>query len=353
MPIASTKVETGDFLFRVLAFGPPKARKTWWAARAAECGFNVIILDGDDGSHIVNPGTISADALKRIGIVQCADVGSKPVFWPVINRFFKRERFALDEVSRDIRLSPQGCNLDHSHVVFDASKLTKNDVLVIDSWTALSASVRLTNAIQMRIELDDGEKVERELYGTDFNVLNWVLQQFKGLSCHLIIIGHEVNWEKRTPDGKTILEQRKQLISSSGNQAKRIPAYMSDVLYFQIVGSDTRILTSADKEREGGCRIIPPGTYFFDNPDVNKRLTFEDMCRRCNVPHPENEIYSSEAIRFFAQNEVVEIPGQVVRTGNTALPSNANGAAKPIAPALPTTTKPTGLSGLLGKSASN
>ena len=53
-----------DNLARLLIYGPAKTRKTWFATKAAELGFNVILIDTDYGFHVTQ--NLTPEARRRI-----------------------------------------------------------------------------------------------------------------------------------------------------------------------------------------------------------------------------------------------------------------------------------------------
>lgn len=279
MPRASDQVENNEFLLRVLAYGPAKARKTWWAATAAEAGFNVLLINGDDGTQVLK--NLSPEALSRIRIIDCYDVFGNPRMAEFMTRFLKGGPVYWDDtVGKTV---PVGVFKETSaHFLLEAKKLGPSDVLIVDSWTALADGVTLKLCNDMNVDLSDGNKLEWDLYGPAGRLLTWMLQQLVGLSCHCILIAHQDNYEKAKKDarGKLTAEiefSRLQVKSSSRPHAMTIPKFFSDVLYFNMIGTNYYIDTAAHALRDGGCRGIPPKNWAW------KELSFGELCRQAHA----------------------------------------------------------------------
>src|SRR5688572_11841464 len=125
MPMADD--ENLHHLIRSLIYGKAKAKKTWWACRAASLGYNVVLLDGDDGSHIVRQ--LPLEARKRILIVDLVNTQTRAVFAEFMVQFCKPgNSFYWDEQEKKPVIGLK--NPEHSFIHFKPSKFTSNDVLV-------------------------------------------------------------------------------------------------------------------------------------------------------------------------------------------------------------------------------
>ena len=125
-------------LARLLLYGPGKTKKTWWAARAAEAGFNVHLLDGDKNPGILR--MISKEAQARINLIDISDATVAPVMYNFVTKLLRGTPFLWDEQEKEVRLTTVTKSLqDDRHFYWiDPRNLNWRDVLVIDSWTALS-----------------------------------------------------------------------------------------------------------------------------------------------------------------------------------------------------------------------
>ena len=282
---------------RELVFGPPKAKKTWWAAKAAEAGFNVVLVDGDDGTHILNQ--ISDEAKSRIQIVDAVDKLNKSIMAVFMVNLLKGKPFVWDEQVKSMIVGNK--NDEHSHYTFDVSKFTMNDVLIIDSWTALSWSVAFRYCIENAIDLSNATKTEWDGYGWSGRMLNWILNQLSALPCHVIVIGHQDEYSKRKSDGKTVEFTRTQVKSVSGPHSMQIAKHFSDVLFFKIVGSAFKIDASANKDRDGGSRNIEPKTF-----DWNE-LQFGDIYKASGFPDNTVTPQPCKAVVYYKPGKEIEL----------------------------------------------
>ena len=255
-------------LLRELCYGPAKTKKTWWAMRAAEAGFNVIVLDGDDGSQIISQ--IDSQFRSKIQIVRISDSIDKPVMCHFIVKFLTGNPFMWDEDDKTILLLSTSAVKEHSYYGFDANKLTSNDVLVLDSWSALCWSFAWRWYKENNIKVEDAEQVKSELwpgYRWTGAMASWVITQLKALNCHVILIGHQSIYEKKKDElvgGKlrpVVKWSRIQVRSTSGPHGMTLADAFVDILYFQVNGTRFTIDTRVEKDRDGGCRFVAPGEY--------------------------------------------------------------------------------------------
>ena len=81
------KLKENDLLLRILMYGNAHTKKTWWAGKAAEAGYNVLLIDGDNNWHILRQ--IKAEAQKRIQILSMSDNRGRPIFASALTRLLK------------------------------------------------------------------------------------------------------------------------------------------------------------------------------------------------------------------------------------------------------------------------
>lgn len=263
------EMKSDDRLLRQLIYGPAKVKKTWWALRCAQLGFNVILLEGDDqGGLIVNQ--LPKEAQSRVSIIPLAMMSDRTVFAPFMATFLRPDAaFTWDEDARATRAFQH--NPAHGHWRIQPKKLTPSDVVVLDGWKALSESTLFEFAEDNKIDLSDADKTEWKGYNYQGNFLNWVLARLHGLPCHVIVIGHATvyeKWDRRDPNPKNhvLIETRTQPISSSGPHAKKLASEFTDVLYFSRVSSESvKIDTSGDRDRDGGSRLFAPAKYDWES----------------------------------------------------------------------------------------
>lgn len=257
------EIEKQERFARLFLYGQEKSKKTWWAALAAATGFNVTFLDTDDGALIMRnvPKAIAA----RVGVINLTQTRDKIVSTKFLAQFLRPgNSFVWDLDAKCTVLGLRDPN--HAHLVVDANKLTENDVIVLDSYSALVTDTKHEYAKEHKIDLADAERTDWDGYGYEGTFLSWIIKRLKTLPCHVIVIGHETVYEKRSKDQKTILSQTMQPISSSGPHAKTLGKDFTDILYFQRL-SDAAfyINTGGDKDRIGGGRLMPPANYKWED----------------------------------------------------------------------------------------
>lgn len=279
MAVLNKKLADGQMLLRVLAYGPAKSKKTWWAAKAAEAGFRVTLLDGDNGWQILKQ--IAPEAQSRVEVIDLVDTFKASVFALALTQLLKDGKLVWNEnTGTSARMNP-----DKATATLDLELMNHEDVLVIDSWTALVWSLVLRYSKENAIDLTDPEKADREFYGWGNSMVKWMLNQLQSLKCHVIVIAHATVYEKYTGTGKNLklVMQRRQPISTSGPNAMQMASKFSDVLYFSVKGSSYKIDADGDNDKDGGSRGLPPKMYNWEE------LQFKDLCAAYGIPLPSGD----------------------------------------------------------------
>ncbi len=311
-------------LLRELLYGPAKVKKTWWAMKAAEAGFNVILLDGDDGSQIISQ--IDAATRSRIQVINIVDKTDTPVMCQFIVRLLTGDPFIWDEQDKSILLRAESAKEDHSYYVFDISKLTSNDVIVLDSWSAFCWSIAWRWYKENNIKVADAEQVKSELwpgYRWTGAMASWVLTQLKTLNCHVILIGHQMVFEKKKDEmvnGKlrpVVQWSRTQVRSTSGPHGMTLADAFVDILYFNVKGSRFTIDTSIETDRDGGCRFIKPGNYRWED------LQFIDIIEDNGLAVPYNlSDEPCEAAMWYSSGKDLPVSAVPVKSSGIPIPSS-------------------------------
>lgn len=278
MPTADSYLQSDDHL-RIFAYGPAKSRKTWWALQAAEAGFRVLLFDFERGASIVNQ--ISPEARKRIYIIEANDAPTDAYAIAFATAALKSHEFWFDETTR--RVSPQRVpGLAHC----DMREFGRDTVVVFDSYTALAVSATRQYAFQNNIDLSDAAKTQWEGYRWCGALLTWLLVQMKLLRCHVIVIGHETQYEKykkhpTDPNKQGPLEwTRRQPTSISNPHGMSITQHFTDILYFYVAGRTAKIDARGNKLEEGGGRHVPPEEFEW------AQLSFGAIAAAAGMPIP-------------------------------------------------------------------
>jgi len=278
MPQLDTSLEE-ETLLRLMAFGPGKTRKTWWAGTAAEAGFNVILLDSDDGCAILK--NLSPAARKRIYRVNIGDTKKRAVAAEFMTWFCKMPSIFWNETDQKRMIKP-----DVNCIQLDWARFDRNTVVICDSYSALCWSLALRYCIENQIDLADASKTEWDGYRFCGQLATWMLGQLHTLPCHFILIGHQEVYEKYVGTGRDrkIDWTRTQMKSVSGPHAMTIAKGFDEVLYFTIQGSSVSIDLRPEKDRDGGGRVIPPGRYKWED------LSFKEVCKLASIPLPPADL---------------------------------------------------------------
>lgn len=276
----------------ILIYGPSHTKKTWWAVNAAEAGFNVLYLDADRNPHVIS--NLSKKAQARISYVNIRDGLKTAVAGQFLTLLAKGERFVWDEQRRcQVRLATM-YEEDHTYYVVDPSLLTSNDIVVLDSWTALVQSATLDYANTNNIDRSDAEKTEWDGYGWQGNYLSWLLGQLIGLPSHLITIGHSAVYEKYKGEKKNrqLEWQRTQIVSSSGPHASKLPKFFTETYPFIISGSSHKIDLRVVADRDGGSRFLDPKLYDWND------LQFKHIAAQCGIKYGD-DLPEQQAFQWF------------------------------------------------------
>lgn len=290
MPSANQFLINDDTL-RLFIYGPAKSRKTWWALKAAEAGFRVLLFDFERGASIVN--MIDTKARERIYILEAHDAPTDAYAAAFATSALKSHEFYFEEETRRVSIN-RGKNMRHCNM----TQFGRDTVVVFDSYTALAVSTARQYAFQNNIDLADAAKTQWEGYRWCGALLTWMLTQMKLLRCHVICIGHETQYEKykkhpTDPNKQGPLEwTRRQPSSTSNPHGMSITQHFTDVMYFHVTGRTAKIDTRGNKYEEGGGRHIPPDEYEWD------KLQFIDIIRHCSMPVPGESIEMAAGFDF-------------------------------------------------------
>ncbi len=278
-----TAADIHNHSLRLMLYGEEKTKKTWWACKAAEAGYNVLLLDTDDGYQIT--AQIQPEAQKRIHILPISDgIDATAAIFTTL--FLKGVPFNWDPSTRRLALPSLGRNKPEELWQIKPTALDKSWVVVLDSWTAVAVSLIKHWYNENKVDMADAKKHERPCYGYASMMANWMLSQLKSVSqyTNVIVIGHETVYEKYktvVTNGKKVqeLEWAKTIIKSTSNpHGKTLGADFTDILYFSQNNNNFFISTAKGNNQPGGCRSIAPGSYKWEE------LTFAALAKKARMP---------------------------------------------------------------------
>lgn len=260
---------------RMFVYGEAKLKKTWWCAKAAEAGYNVLLIDGDGGAQICRQ--LKPGALERLHIVNAVDLPGRPVFKQFMDLIARDVKEILWDIEERCCAAINSPGKAYYHI--DFTKLTSNDVVIVDSWTALAQSVQYQYAMSMNIDLADANKEDWPGYGYEGRFMNAVLNALKRLKCHVIVIGHSYVYNHmsipKIPEEKATVDWTKIIpVSVSANHSIRMLGVFTDILYFKRLSEYAIYISTGDSmDFVSGCRNAgPPKQYQWNALNVESML---------------------------------------------------------------------------------
>lgn len=282
---------------RLMLYGREKTRKTMWALSAAALDLNVLLIDGDDGAHIASQ--FPSKLMQRVAHIRCVDTPEEFIFAKLVTHMVTGKPFAFQEATG--RLTSKVGASGEWFQCDGLDKLSRNDVLVIDSWTALTASMKLQYSQTNGIDLADAAKTEWPGYGWMQNLTDHILNCLHHLPCHIIVIAHEQQYEKYKGTGKErVLDwQRTQPLGASGNTSGRLGKHFSDI--FRFVGKSTKstsIEAFGKSDQVGGSRYFPPEKFTYEGPGAPSGAENWDFSQYAKVAGIKGNGAPSTTYRF-------------------------------------------------------
>jgi len=312
MPTANDMINNHQLKINLLIYGKPKTKKTWWSLKFAEIGFNIIHLCIDEGGYNIAK-QISKSARDRIFVIDLSDKTDMPVAPQFFTRMLKQDdypnnqsgRFFWNENNKTIVPTVNSLTKDQPYIEIDISKTTRNDILILDSWTSFCWGLTWKYALETKYDFSDvtPDNEKRPEFGWTRHFATWTYKQLQSLPCHLIIIAHEDRYEKRkqtlNPTTGKMREEvewiKTQIKSTSANHAIQMPADF-EMLYFLLAGNDFYIDSKPSNERDGGTRTIPPALTKWQDLSPSK------ICDYLTISTPINSA-PPEAFKFYNRGD--------------------------------------------------
>lgn len=295
MPPLKDKLAAGTNL-RAMFNGEAMRKKSTFAVQAAEAGFNVIYVDGDGNSQVLNQ--LSSAAKDRVFYVDAIDTPDNSAMGWFIIRLLSGDDFIWDEQAKLLNNVPTLGDKSHSFIKFEYKKLTKNDFIIIDSWTAFVRSLQRRYCQENNIIIE-----EKTVMDGDWSDYRWtgaiadkMLENLKLLPCHSVTIAHLDRLEKKDKKGN-VLSVKYRPTSTSRAQADKMPKYFTDILSFEMTGSQLWISGKTTDEYTSGSRSIPPFREKYDE------FSFQKLIDAMNVK-PTGA--PCEALTFIAPRELAK-----------------------------------------------
>jgi hypothetical protein len=324
MPNLNTKLSEGLKL-RIMLLGEAMLRKTWWAGAAAEAGFNVIYIDGDGNPQVLK--NLSESARNRISYIDAVDTPNNSAFGFFLISLLSGQKFIWDEGAKQTisaALGTRALKPESSYMVFDPSKLTMNDIIVIDSWTALVRSFQRRYAKEQGIVIEESSSMDSDWsdYRWTGAIASKMVENLKLFPCHSIVIAHSERFEKKDDKGK-VLSVRHKPISTSRTHADTLTKNFTDIIHFTLTGSNIFLDTKPNAEIVAGSRSVAPMRAEWD------KLQFSHFAAACGV---QSTGQPCEAVTFYGPGEYPGLQAGATQTQSTtqaASPAAAQGVINP------------------------
>lgn len=282
---------------RVLCYAKPMMRKTTWALKAAEAGFNVIYFDFEGQIQVANQ--LSPEARGRIFRVNCATnaktFANCGLF--MVLRAMAGERMLYDEEAR-VFVPATRVEADKTYVSIDLTKATYRDIVCTDSWTAMVEVMQMI--AQGNVDPANVSKLEWDDIAKNRHAMDLFVANMKKLRTHFLVTGHVETYAKRKKDVAAnekpeiaIESVRIQPVSVSRPHGEVMAKGFTDVLRFTKRSETTGVMitTKGDDDTDGGSRSMPPAVYKFEE------LNFTNFVPKSHAEAvAQNEKFSSDAV---------------------------------------------------------
>lgn len=272
--------ETADqpLAFKTLIYGQTKARKTLWACKFAELGFNVHIIQGDrNGAEIAT--ILDKEAQSRINVIDVSPTSDNKTslinFLTALSRAVANGTpFFYSEDTRTVYSNLSLAKRSNAPLwTFDINKLhAQNDLIVVDNLTNVARNLVAVYARNNNIDLADAARTEWDGYGWCGRAIVHFCETLIALKCPVILIGHEQTYvkyrtvkdgdkTKQIPESETV-----QAITTSGPNAAAVMHLFDPILLFTISpGKTTYINAERAQGRITGSRFLPPKEYNWED----------------------------------------------------------------------------------------
>ena len=234
--------------FSLLIYGAPKTGKTQLAATIAKVPQirSVYLLDLENGHEtlltMLRKGILTQDEADKIQIIAIQDTPMRPLGMETIMRAItvNKPHVICNEHGKINCVQCVGPDKKPTGTVFDISKLTHDDVVIIDSGSALSTSI-LNYYTRPDQEGQPFKKAGWDEYGQQGRDLSNVLTVIQACRTNFIFITHElVNdgtmdvLNKRTGEIEVLTYEEHYPLIGTKNFSLNAAKYFSHVIYLSI-----------------------------------------------------------------------------------------------------------------------
>lgn len=217
-----TDISTVDAPKHILEYGPPKSGKTLLAAKLAEHGYNIKLIDLENGFKVAKQ--LSQEAQERIDIISLPDTKENPCAMQALSNLFARGEF-----SPCIKHGLHKCqNCIAQQLPINSLKLSDlgpKDVVVLDSMTQWGNSI-LAHIAKNKPEDWVPEWEDWRKLGA---VLDMGLSSIQNSPYNWIVITHEIMAKQQNKEEKIVP------IAGTRNFSRNSAKYFDTVIYCEVV----------------------------------------------------------------------------------------------------------------------
>lgn len=304
-------------LIKLLLIADGKVGKSRFAGEAAKF-FNTLYLDGDVA--IPTLSQLPIEAKRNLYLLPMHDTilgGARDTnFCDTMQEFCSTIKFRWNDTESRLAKPKDAGTLWE----ITPGKMGPNDLLILDSWTALVESLTLKVAIAAGVDLTTATTNEmRPVYQGGANLATSFLQIIRALQCHVIVLGHPDEYQhKVAPPGRKVeqIKEKDMLIdwtkmiakSTSRPQALQMPKYFTDVAWMDVSPTGTRKLDFRVKDSRVG------GGHFSGYEDTEK-YSFANLVKEIGGELP-TELNPDNWLKVLTPAEVVPMENKVLEGGD-------------------------------------
>lgn len=212
-------------------YGPPKSGKTALAGKLANHGFKLKWFDGEKGVRtLLQSSIVAPENRKNVSIFNIPDHRTNPCFLRAMRELWKGgpKKFCFAHGTHNCPICNKNPEAKWSEVI-DLSKLTKEEILVIDSTTQLANSA--LNMVTLSEYQKDPEEFKPTFnhFGQQGMLLDEIYSKIQASHINVICISHDIDVEKSESKEKIVP------VGGTRNFSKTFAKYFDEVIYMQVM----------------------------------------------------------------------------------------------------------------------
>lgn len=230
---------------RILLLGEAKAGKTSFLVGLAKKNYNIIVLDGDKGGNSVKKQVKPKDTWQGnflwLDLSDKVYKGKKISYVQELEKIFNINRSYKYNRTKNI---PFGLHDEDDDVIieFDVNNLSKDTFVVLDSWTAVAASIAQEIPVDS-ITSSRGSVDKLGAYGAWKHKADELHKNFINLKTPLVTIAHCGYKDLMKEKDGTVTKGIIQPISTTSVHSGTLSKYYTDLFFLESEG-DKKLFTT-------------------------------------------------------------------------------------------------------------